>query len=454
MILHKNLKKILVNKNFSLIKVLQIIEMNGYNSVFVCNKNLNLLGIISDSDIRKLILKGKFNKNIKAKDIMTKNFFSIPRQSSFDEYQKILIRSEKVIIPILENKKLVDFIHIRDLKLSAEKKTKKRILIIGGCGYIGSILTKNLLKKGHKVNILDKNFYGNYFSKKIKKNKNLKIIIGDCFNKIDLKKALKDCKHVIHLGEIVGDPAASLNIDFSIRNNYENTNFVLSECIKNNIEKFLFASSCSVYGQSVNLCNEKSELNPLSMYAKCKIASEKALLSYKSKDFCPVILRLSTVYGDSFRTRLDLVVNRFVIMAINKIQINLFGAKSWRPFISVNDVALAFEKFLNSNPKKIKNQIFNVGGKSENYRIIDIVKIIKKYLPINYSYVKNVDDERNYRVSFKKIKNKVNFNTKDNLNKIIKKLILEYKKNKTNINNINYYNEKKIRSILIKLKKK
>ena len=136
--------------------------MNGFNSVFVCDRNLNLLGLISDSDVRKLILKGKFQKKIKAKDVMIKNFFSIPKQQSFDEYQKILISSEKVIIPILNKKKLIDFIHIKDLKLINKKNTKKNVLIIGGNGYIGSILAQNLLKKGYRVNILDRNFYGDY----------------------------------------------------------------------------------------------------------------------------------------------------------------------------------------------------------------------------------------------------------------------------------------------------
>ena len=449
MILHKNLAKIIVSEKTKIVQVAKIIDNNGYNGVFVCDKNLKILGIITDSDLRKLILNNKYKKSLSAKKVMNKNYLSINQIKKFSDYEKILINSEKSLIPITKERKLIDFIHLTDLKKNTKKKTN-RILIIGGFGYIGSILTEFLLNKGKKVTILDKKFYGNFLSKKIIKNKRLKIIVGDCFDKVKITKALKDCKHVVHLGEIVGDPATNINHDFSIRNNYENTNFVLSECIKHNIEKFIFASSCSVYGQTDDLCNEKSKLRPVSLYAKCKIASEKTILSYKSKTFCPVILRLSTVYGDSFRKRFDLVVNRFVIMTIKKIKINLFGATSWRPFISVNDVVRAFVKVLNTKNETVKNEIFNVGGQSENYRIIDILKIISKYHPTDYNLTKNVDDKRNYKVSFKKISKKLNFRLTNSLSEIIKKLLKKYSKEKINIDNINYYNEKKIFSILNK----
>lgn len=448
MILHKNLKDIIVTKKTNILKIAKIIDKNGFNGVFVCEKNNKLVGIITDSDLRKLILKNQFSKNLIAEKIMNKNYLSISQKINLSDYEKILINSEKALIPILKSKILIDFIHLSDLKNKVN--TNDRILIIGGFGYIGSLLTERLLKRGKKVTILDKNFYGNFLKAKTKKNKNLRIIFGDCFDKNKITKALKNCKHVIHLGEIVGDPATSINSNFSIRNNYENTNFVLSECIKYNIHKFIFASSCSVYGQTNKICNEESKLNPVSLYAKCKIASEKSILSHKSKTFCPVILRLSTVYGDSPRKRFDLVVNRFVIMTIKKIQIKLFGASSWRPFISVSDVARAFDKILHTKNEVIKNQIFNVGGKNENYKILDIVKIISKFHKIDYSFTETVDDKRNYRVSFSKIQNLVNFKLKNKLPDVIKLLLKKYKKQKININNINYYNEKKIFSILNK----
>ena len=112
------------------------------------------------------------------------------------------------------------------------------------------------------------------------KNKKLKIFYGDCNDKIILRKALKGCTDVIHLGEIVGDPAVKLNKNFLIKNNYESTVLLVSECQKFKINKFIFASSCSVYGQSKLKCKETSKLNPISLYAKCKIECEKTILSF------------------------------------------------------------------------------------------------------------------------------------------------------------------------------
>ena len=135
-------------------------------------------------------------------------------------------------------------------------------------------------------------------------------------------------------------------------------------------------------------------------------------------------------------------------MAIKKIKISLFGASSWRPFISVNDVSRVLIKVLQAENHIVRNQIFNVGGNKENYRIIDIINTIKKYISINFEFSTKNEDKRNYKVSFKKIKKVLKFTPKDNLKKTISKLIKRYKKEGINENNINYYNDKKIYRIL------
>lgn len=441
----KKLKEITIFKDDKIHNALIKINNNGYNGVFVIDKKNNVLGIITDSDIRKNFLKNKLDVNKKVITITQKKFLKIPL-SKVENSRKILIRSNKMLLPIVENNKLVDFIHTKEL--FTEKKIIKKILVVGGLGYIGSILVKDLLQLGYKVNILDINYYGCYFSKETLKNPKLKIFYGDCENKKILDKAMIGCSDVIHLGEIVGDPAVNINQNFSIKNNYENTVLVMSECIKKNINKFIFMSSCSVYGNVSHICTEKSKLNPVSLYAKCKIECEKSILAFKSKEFCPVILRLSTVYGDSPRKRFDLVANRFVLMAIKKIKISLFGANSWRPFISVNDVSRVLIKVLKAKNTIVRNQIFNVGGSEENYRIIDIIKTIKKHIPIDYEFSKKIEDTRNYIVSFDKIKRILKFKPKDNLKKSILLLIKRYKNLKINISNINFYNDKKIFEIL------
>ena len=445
----EKLKNITVLENEKIKNVLIKINKNGFNGVFVINKKNKLVGIITDSDVRKNLLKNKLNVNNKAITITQKKYIKIPT-SKIEESKKILLKSNKMLLPIVEKNKLIDFVHTSDL--FQQKKSVKKILVIGGLGYIGSILVQDLLSLNYHVKILDINYYGCHFDKKTLKNSRLKVFYGDCDNKKILNKAMVDCTDVIHLGEIVGDPAVNIDQNFSIKNNFENTVFVMSECIKKKINKFIFASSCSVYGNVKYECNEKSKLNPVSLYAKCKRECEKSILAFKSKECCPVILRLSTVYGDSPRKRFDLVANRFVIMALKKIKINLFGASSWRPFISVNDVSRIFIKVLKAENNIVRNQIFNVGGNKENYRIMDIIKTIKKYTPINFEFSKKNEDERNYKVSFKKIKKVLKFIPKDNLKKTILFLINKYKKIGINEKNINYYNDKKIFEILSKNK--
>ena len=250
----KKLKEITIFKDDKIHNALIKINNNGYNGVFVIDKKNNVLGIITDSDIRKNFLKNKLDVNKKVITITQKKFLKIPL-SKVENSRKILIRSNKMLLPIVENNKLVDFIHTKEL--FTEKKIIKKILVVGGLGYIGSILVKDLLQLGYKVNILDINYYGCYFSKETLKNPKLKIFYGDCENKKILDKAMIGCSDVIHLGEIVGDPAVNINQNFSIKNNYENTVLVMSECIKKNINKFIFMSSCSVYGNVSHICTEK-----------------------------------------------------------------------------------------------------------------------------------------------------------------------------------------------------
>ena len=441
----EKLRNVTVYESDKIKDVLVKIDKNGFNGVFVINKRNKLVGVITDSDVRKNLLKNKLNVNSKAVSITQKKFIKIPA-SKVEDSKKILLKSNKMLLPIVEKNKLIDFIHTIDL--FEKKRSVRKILVIGGLGYIGSILVQDLLKLNYHVNILDINYYGCHLDKKILLDPRLKVFYGDCDNKKILDKAINDCSDVIHLGEIVGDPAVNIDQNFSIKNNFENTVFVMSECIKKKINKFIFASSCSVYGNVKYECNEKSKLNPVSLYAKCKRECEKSILAFKSKECCPVILRLSTVYGDSPRKRFDLVANRFVIMAIKKIKISLFGASSWRPFISVNDVSRVLIKVLQAENHIVRNQIFNVGGNKENYRIIDIINTIKKYISINFEFSTKNEDKRNYKVSFKKIKKVLKFTPKDNLKKTISKLIKRYKKEGINENNINYYNDKKIYRIL------
>lgn len=438
-----------VKENTKFYEILKTIEKNGLGGVFVENKKKQIIGIVTDADLRKkLLLDLKNISSVSIKHLMQKKFYYKNYGSKYS-MNDILV-SGKTLIPILDkNNRLKDYLHLKQIKIN--KNINDRILVIGGFGYIGSLLVEKLINKGFKVNVLDKNFYGNFIPKKIQRNKNLRIFIGDCNNRKSLESSLKKCKHVIHLGEIVGDPAVNINKKFSIKNNFLSINKVTNACMKYNIEKFIFMSSCSVYGASDILCSEKSKLNPVSLYAKCKIQSEKIILNRALKSsLCPIILRLSTVHGLSHRHRLDLVANKFTAYAQKKKYIKLFGGGNWRPFIHVKDICDIILTCLKKENNKVKNKIYNIGSNKENYQIQDILKILSKKIKFSVESDKTFNDRRNYRVSFKKFNKDFNYKFKYDLKKSLFEMLKFYQFNKINIDYINFDNEKKLLKILKK----
>jgi nucleoside-diphosphate-sugar epimerase len=232
---------------------------------------------------------------------------------------------------------------------------------------------------------------------------------------------------VVHLGEIVGDPACSLNESFTIETNYMATQRIVDECMRQRTKRLIFASSCSVYGQNDEEVNEESELNPVSLYARCKIESEKAILSSSYNYVSPTILRLSTVHGKSFRNRYDLVVNLLTAKALIDGKIGIFGGEQWRPFVSVLDVCQGIVLILRSDRRKVRNQIFNLGDSRENYQITKIGDIIKEVIPaVNVEVVEDKEDARNYRVSFDKIRNTLGYSAEWNVRDSVKELVEAY----------------------------
>ena len=209
----------------------------------------------------------------------------------------------------------------------------------------------------------------------------------------------------MHLGEIVGDPACSLNDNFTVDVNFMATKNITEICLLYGIRRLIFASSCSVYGISDRILSEESDLNPVSLYARCKIESERVILSHATDNFSPTILRLATVFGASNRPRFDLVVNLLTAKAILDGEISLFGGKQWRPFVSVKDVVRAITCILKSHEEKVGGQIFNVGADHLNFRISEIGQHFKQLFPnIRIVVQDDINDTRSYHVNFSKIK--------------------------------------------------
>ena len=266
-----------------------------------------------------------------------------------------------------------------------------KILVTGGCGYIGTELISKLLKENYKVISVDLQYYGN----KLKKHKNL---INLKLNFNDLKKKdLDKVDTVIHLASISNDPAALLDSKITWETNVLYTQNLLEVCREAQIKKFLFASSGSVYGISKkDKVDENTKLLPLSDYNKTKMIGEKLISRYQ-KYFKTVMLRPGTVCGFSSSLRLDLTVNAMTHSAITKGKIFVNGGNQIRPHLHIDDMINAYIFFLKSN----KTGIFNVGF--ENLKVIEIAKIIKSfYKKCTIKINKNID-KRSYKLYSKKI---------------------------------------------------
>jgi len=238
----------------------------------------------------------------------------------------------------------------------------------------------------------------------------LEVIQAD-FRQVDrVVEAMQDVDAVIHLGAIVGDPACALDEELTIEVNLMATRMIAEVAKGSRINRFIFASTCSVYGASDELLDEHSALNPVSLYARSKIASEQVLKNLAGPDFSPVILRFGTIYGLSGRTRFDLVINLLAAKAVVEGKITVYGGDQWRPFVHVDDAALAILKALQSPLATVRNKVFNVGSDEQNYTIQQVAEIIQRLVPTAQVLNMGSDtDRRNYRVDFSKIRNILDF---------------------------------------------
>ena len=294
---------------------------------------------------------------------------------------------------------------------------KKKILVTGGAGYVGSGLLKELLSNGYNVTCIDNLMFGGESLLDIWYNRDFNFINCDINNSEKLNEIFSENNFdgVIHLAAIVGDPACKLYSDLANKTNWESSKWLLEKSKSSGVSRFIFASTCSNYGKMENpeaYVDENSKLAPVSLYAELKVKFEKYMLNEidKKDDFSPTSLRFSTVYGLSSRMRFDLTVNEFTKdLALGK-ELIVFGEQFWRPYCHVKDFSNAFITTLESPKEKVAYNVFNVGDTKENYTKQMIVNEIKKVLPNSkIKYVAKNDDPRDYRVNCDKIKNELGF---------------------------------------------
>lgn len=291
-----------------------------------------------------------------------------------------------------------------------ENRTLRNVTVIGGAGYIGSILVRKLLNQGYRVTVLDALMYGDESIQELYAHPHFEFIRGDLRNVESVVHSMRSADAVVHLGGLVGDPACALDKRLTLEINLAATRMVAEAARGFGVERFIFASTCSVYGASDELLNERSELNPVSLYAQTKIDSERILQALDDDRFSTVCLRFATIYGLSPRPRFDLVVNLLAAKATCEKSITIFGGNQWRPFVHVEDVADAIVTCVKAPARAIKKQVFNVGSDEQNYRISQLGDLITSLIPGVQVVQKTEDaDARNYRVSFAKIRTHLGF---------------------------------------------
>ena len=276
------------------------------------------------------------------------------------------------------------------------------ILLTGHNGYIGSILLIKLLEKGYNVSGFDNDYFSDckFFDPKQKINylhKDIRNVNSQDLYGIDA---------VIHLAALSNDPLGELNPNLTDEINHQSSIQLAKVAKSAGVKRFLFSSSCSIYGQSDkdSMVNENSILNPLTEYAKSKVKTEEQLSQLADDNFSPVYLRNATAYGLSPRLRTDVVVNNLTCWAYTTGSIKLMSdGTSWRPLIHVDDISNTFCEMLKSPIQDIHNQAFNVGKNDQNYTVKQIAEIVTNCLPnskIEYS-PSATTDKRTYKVDYR-----------------------------------------------------
>ncbi len=277
-----------------------------------------------------------------------------------------------------------------------------RVLVTGTDGYLGCLLAADLLRAGHEVTGVDTGFYRQ----------------GWLYNGLDLLPRTLDRDirtlnaddirghdAVVHMAELSNDPLAALSPRLTFKINHEGSVRLARLAKESGIERFVYMSSCSVYGAADGEVTETSPVNPLTPYAECKVRVEHDLTVLADDDFSPTFLRNATAYGASPRMRFDIVLNNLCGLAWTTQQIAMVSDGSpWRPLVHALDISQAIRLVLEAPRDHVHAEAFNVGDSRQNYRVKEIAEIVAAVFPgCTTTFGDLGGDQRSYRVGFDKI---------------------------------------------------
>ncbi len=289
-----------------------------------------------------------------------------------------------------------------------------KVLVTGGAGYIGSIVSHDLWLRGHEVCVFDVLRYGGRSLLGLYGQDHFRFIQADIRDRHAMANALQGIDAIVHLAALVGDPLCSRQPDLARVINQEASLQLFALSQEAGIQRVVFASTCSNYGRMRDLStyvNEDSELHPVSLYAETKVAVERVLLSARSTPPVVTVLRFATVFGGSPRMRFDLTVNEFTMELLVRRKLTIFGEQFWRPYLHVRDAAQAVRLVLDAPAQAVWGQAFNVGDTSQNYQKGVLAELICNLVG-NHAQIERIhkdEDPRDYRVSFDKIHRALTF---------------------------------------------
>jgi nucleoside-diphosphate-sugar epimerase len=408
---------VLIERETSIQNAIRMIERSPFDRAFVIDAKGLYQGCVAITDLRRLLISGaQGEETIGGYPLRHALKFTEESIKDREESGRILSDMElyaAMFVPVVTpDGKVGDVLSAEDLSRMHgltgngmhQAGLAGRVLVVGGAGYLGSVLTQRLLNRGFHVRILDSFIYGRRSLDAFSDNRNLEIVEGDLRNIHTCVNSLEDMDAVVLLAAIVGDPASKIRPTETIETNVLATQALASACKLHHINRFLYASTCSVYGVGADQLDEEAALNPVSLYARTKIESEKIILGMGDKYFNPTILRMGTLYGYSPRMRFDLVVNTMSMKSFTEGKIQVFGGKQWRPLLGVEDAADVYIRCLEADLEDVGNQVFNVGSDEQNYQIDDVAEIIGGALGnIPISRDNTNLDARDYRVCFSKL---------------------------------------------------
>lgn len=319
-----------------------------------------------------------------------------------------------------------------------------RVLITGGLGYVGSALSKKIISLGHDVTIVDIDMYRYQMPEEFEKA----TILREDVRVVNWDAILSDKVDVVyHLAGVSNDMGNGVDEETGMQINYDATVRLYNKCKEYNVGRFIYPSSCSVFGESENtMLDESAERKPITLYGKSKTAVELFLLSEKEdSNVCTTIIRPATVFGISSRQRFDLLLNKVVVNSYFKNKIKVSCKDNIRPCLYINDLINIYVLLAEADPKKIHGQVFNIAY--DNITIGELVSRVYKKLGINeqiIDFAETKKNSRNYIINSDKIEKMLGVVQVKSVDDGVDELVEAMNKGRFSdfLDNANYYNSR------------